>query len=101
MQTNSFRTYELAVRFYRDTRSCRLPAHLKKQFDRAASSIALNLHEGWGRATRPDRNRFFQIAFGSIRECQAILRLEQSRFSDDQAQQLDRVAAGVYRLISP
>jgi len=85
----------------RDTRSCRLPAHLKNQFDRAASSIALNLHEGWGRATRPDRNRFFQIAFGSIRECQAIMRLEQDRFSDDQVQQLDRVAASAYRLLSP
>jgi len=101
MQTNSFRTYELAVQFYRDTRSCRLPAHLKKQFDRAAGSIALNLHEGWGRATRPDRNRFFQIAFGSIRECQAILCLQQDRFSDEHVRQLDRVAAGVYRLLFP
>jgi len=54
MKTNGFRTYELAVRFYRETRLCRLPGHLKNQFDRAASSIALNLNEGWGRSSRPD-----------------------------------------------
>jgi len=76
MQTNSsFRTYELAVQFYRDTRDLALPRHLKDQFDRAASSIALNLHEGSAKSSRRDRLRYYEIAFGSIRECQAILRL--------------------------
>ena len=101
MKTNGFRTYELAVRFYRETRSCRLPGHLKNQFDRAASSIALNLNEGWGRSSRPDRNRFFTIAFGSIRECQAITQLEAKQFTKDQLATLDGIAARTYRLLSP
>ena len=76
MKSNgTFRTYELAVRFYRETRALVLPRHLKDQFDRAASSIALNLNEGSAKSSRPDRLRFYEIAFGSIRECQAILRL--------------------------
>ncbi|MBX7138295.1 MAG: four helix bundle protein, partial [Oligoflexia bacterium] len=40
---------------------------------RATLSIALNLAEGRGKPTRKDQLRFFSIAFGSVRECQAIL----------------------------
>ncbi len=43
---------------------------------RASSSIALNLAEGSGKRTPQDQRRFYAIAFGSLRECQAILDLE-------------------------
>jgi len=99
MQTTTFRAYELAVQFYRESRSCRLPSHLRNQFDRASSSIVLNLGEGWGRASRKDRHRFFFYALGSVRECQAILRLEQESFTLPQHSLLDRVAATIYRLM--
>ena len=92
------RCYQLAVQFYRQARGVSLPAHLKNQFLRAASSIALNLGEGSGRRTRPDRQRFFQIAMGSIRECQGIMDLEQSRFSNAQRDMLDHLAASTYKL---
>ena len=71
----NFRTYQLAVNFYRQTRCQRLPAELRSQFARAASSVALNLAEGSGRRTGPDQRRFYQIAMGSLRECQSILDL--------------------------
>ncbi len=39
----NFRTYDLAVQFYRATKSMELPGHLRSQLLRAASSVVLNL----------------------------------------------------------
>jgi hypothetical protein len=44
MLTN-FRTYQLAVQFYRQIKRLKLPAHLSNQLLLAAHSIALNLAE--------------------------------------------------------
>jgi four helix bundle protein len=41
--------------------------------DRASTSIVLNLAEGNGKFTSPDRCRFFDIARGSALECAAAL----------------------------
>ncbi|MEL6897671.1 MAG: four helix bundle protein [Planctomycetota bacterium] len=43
------------------------------QFDRASTSIPLNLAEGNGKFTPADRCRFFDIARGSALECAACL----------------------------
>ena len=72
----NFRTYQLAVEFYKTTRSLNLRGDAKDQLSRAARSIVLNLAEGRGRSTLKDQKRFFHIAFGSLRECQALLTLE-------------------------
>ena len=72
---NHFRTYRLAVTFHHDCRTLRLPAYLQDQLLRASSSIALNLAEGSGRSTAKDQLRFFHMALGSLRECQAALDL--------------------------
>ena len=45
----------------------------RDQLDRASTSIALNLAEGNGKFTSPDRCRFFDIARGSALECAAGL----------------------------
>jgi four helix bundle protein len=73
----NFRTYQLAVRFYQATRGLRAPDGLRDQLGRAASSVALNLAEGSGKTSKKDRCRFYEIALGSARECEAILELIQ------------------------
>ena len=94
----NFRTYNLAVEFYRLATVLNLPRHLKDQLSRASSSIVLNLAEGSGKATKADQKRIFHIAFGSLRECQAILDLTPKKYS--QAEECaDNLAAHLYRLI--
>ena len=46
---------------------------MRDQLDRASTSIVLNLAEGNGKCTSPDRCRFFDIARGSALECAAAL----------------------------
>jgi len=52
-----------------------LPTKLaaKDQLDRASTSIVLNLAEGNGKRSHPDRCRYFDIARGSTVECAACL----------------------------
>ena len=53
----------------------KLPGKLaaRDQLDRASTSIVLNLAEGNGKRSYPDRCRYFDIARGSIVECVACL----------------------------
>ncbi|MGO8698118.1 MAG: four helix bundle protein [Limisphaerales bacterium] len=46
---------------------------VRDQLDRASTSIVLNLAEGNGKYTSPDRCRFFDISRGSALECAAAL----------------------------
>ena len=46
---------------------------VRDQLDRASTSISLNLAEGNGKFTGPDRCRFFDISRGSALECAAAL----------------------------
>ena len=70
-----FFTLELAVEFYEASRGIPMQPHLKSQYLRACSSVALNLSEGSAKPTASDRRKFYHIALGSHRECQTILRL--------------------------
>lgn len=45
----------------------------KDQLSRASFSIPLNIAEGSGRFTKPDRRNFFVISRGSVFECVSIL----------------------------
>jgi four helix bundle protein len=70
----------------------RLPAKVaaKDQLDRAATSIVLNLAEGNGKRSHPDRCRYFDSARGSGVECAACLDVLQVK----KLVSLDEVAAG-------
>ena len=94
----NFRTYNIAVEFYKLSKTLKLPAALKEQLSRAASSIALNLAEGKGRESTNDQCRFFQIALGSTKECQAILELAELK-RPDLEDLADKLAAHIYNLI--
>ena len=52
-----------------------IPAKLSvsEQLDRASTSVPLNIAEGNGKFTAPDRCRYFEIARGSALECAACL----------------------------
>src|SRR5690242_1433254 len=68
-----FKAFDLAVTFHRLATTIETPAFLKDQFTRASSSIVLNLAEGSGKTSPRDRARFFEYAYASTKECQAIL----------------------------
>jgi four helix bundle protein len=86
------------VNFYHSVTKLKLTRHLEDQLQRAASSIALNLAEGNARRTKADKVRFFNIAFASLKECQAVLMLShQKNPSIDEI--LDKLAAHIYKLI--
>ncbi len=91
-----FRTYQLALSFYRDCQKCYVGDRIMRdQFKRASLSIVLNIAEGYGRVTSKDRRRFFTIAFGSLRETQCLLEL---LGEEELLKKADVVAASLYRL---
>ena len=94
----NFRTFNQAVEFYHLATALKIRGPLKDQLERAASSIVLNLAEGSGKSSPADRGRFYQIAFGSLRECQSVLillRLEGTQSWNT----LDALAASLFCLI--
>ena len=94
----NFRTLTLAASLYRATKSAPLSGDIKDQLVRAASSCCLNLAEGRGRGTLKDQLRFFHIALGSLRECQAVLLIEDLKGSELWCL-ADKCGASIYRLI--
>ena len=94
----NFRTYQLAVQFYRLSQALALSGNARDQLQRASRSIVLNLAEGRGKPSLADHKRFFYIAMGSLRECQAILDLELLGQSEASAL-LDKLGAHLHRLI--
>ena len=48
-------------------------SHLGNQFQRAATSISLNVAEGAGEYSTADKRRFYRMALRSATECAAIL----------------------------
>jgi four helix bundle protein len=68
--------YRLAVEFQAVAAGLlpkRGASSLRDQLDRASASIPLNIAEGAGRFSPPDKARFYGIARGSATECAAII----------------------------
>ncbi len=72
----NFRTLDLAIELYQSSKPIKLRGAAKNQLERALLSICLNLSEGNSRLTLKERRRFFNIALGSLRESQLIIKLE-------------------------
>jgi four helix bundle protein len=98
MSLTNFRTYQLALEFAKECVTVQCPYYLKDQFQRASSSVVLNLAEGSGKPTERDRAKFYAIAMGSFRECQAILALLDNQQSRDLLAKYDRLGASLYEL---
>ena len=94
---NNFRTYNLAINFYKECLKLHVNNNLRNQLTRASSSIALNLAEGRGRKTLVDQKHFFQIALGSAYECKAILDLTNT--PQNLIMQADILGAHIYKLL--
>ncbi len=71
-----FEAYQLSKKYYWLCQELKIPRFLQDQLLRASSSIPLNLAEGSGKSSPADQRRFYAIALGSLRECQAILEIE-------------------------
>jgi four helix bundle protein len=95
----NFRAYQLSVGFYQSCQKTRLPGFLKNQLLRASSSISLNLAEGSAKPVGKDRLRFYLIAFGSLRECQAVLDLNPQL--NGLCAEASRLGGCLYRLCHP
>lgn len=100
MYKNKFRTYQLAVIFYKECQKLNLPYYMKDQLQRAALSIVLNLAEGSAKPTAKDRLRFYCIAFASQREVKAVLDLSNS-ISLELMDKCDHLGASLYKLTHP
>jgi four helix bundle protein len=94
MLTN-FRTYQLALNFYKLAKTIPLAPYLRDQLLRASSSIVLNLAEGSAKPTKKDRIKFYCIAFGSLREVQAITEMENIEVLKTKA---DHLGACIFKL---
>ena len=96
MLTN-FRTYQLALELYRETKTVKLPYHLKDQLLRASSSVCRNLAEVSAKPTEKDRAKFYAITLGSCREVQAVITMEAETLGS-LISLADRLGASLYRL---
>lgn len=69
------KTHEFVLSIYQQTKD--FPKEelygLTSQFRRAAVSIAANLAEGYGKTSKAEKLRFFNIAQGSLKECSYYL----------------------------
>jgi four helix bundle protein len=95
--TSNFRSYQLSLELYRSLSGVKLPVSLRDQLIRASSSIRLNLVEGSAKPTARDRQRFYAIAFGSLREVQCLMEMEPQAFGP-RRELADRLAAHLYKL---
>jgi four helix bundle protein len=92
-----FDAFQAAKRFHWLCKELALRHAMKDQLIRASASIALTLAEGSGKRTPNDQRRYYSMAMGSLRECQAILELEQIN-NPELTMLTDRLGAMLYKL---
>ena len=71
-----FQAFQLAKEFHWGCRGIKVSRFIQDQLFRASATVALNTAEGSGKRTSAEQRRFYGIALGSLRECEAIIELE-------------------------
>ena len=92
----NFLAYDLAVELHSECETIAARPHLKDQLERASLSIVLNLAEGSAKPTPKEQRRFYAIAFGSLRETQALLDILKHETAKARAH---RLGGMLYRLV--
>ncbi len=92
-----FRTLELAKQYYHASKNIAFSSHLRDQFLRSSSSVALNLSEGNAKTSEKEKLRFYEIAHGSFRESVTILDLE-NIFDTEIRSVADKLGANLFNL---
>lgn len=93
----NFRLFQVALLFFKKSKTVPMARHLREQLDRASASISCNISEGYGRIAKLDKRRFYRIALGSTRECRTLLLLAEHNDSE-LMDMLDFLAGGLYKL---
>jgi four helix bundle protein len=94
---HKFQGFQIAKKIHLSCKALKVSRLLRDQLLRASSSIALNMAEGSGKRTLPDQRRFYSMAFGSLRECEAILELEEVQ-DKELLKLVDQLGAILYTL---
>src|SRR4051812_31123258 len=71
-----FQAFHLSKDVHQLCKALKLSRYAQDQVLRASMSVALNLAEGSAKRTEPERRRYYNIALASLRECEAIMELE-------------------------
>jgi four helix bundle protein len=83
----------------------RLDFYVSNQLGRASLSVILNIAEGSGKFSKPDRRNFFVIARGSVFECVAIIdmlhdsKIIQKESFEDYLNRADELSRILYSMI--
>ncbi|MDP3558117.1 MAG: four helix bundle protein [Bacteroidota bacterium] len=97
--------YKKSKVFHLDCKSIiltkKLDSYVKDQLGRASFSIALNIAEGSGKFSKPDRKNYFVTSRGSVFECVAILDIlcEQAIISKEEFESLMTKADELSRIL--
>ena len=94
---SQFDAYQVAKSYYLECKKQKVPYFLHGQLMRAASSIVLNIAEGSAKRSPADQKRFYGIALGSLRECQAITDME-NKSSQTLTELSDRLGAMLFKM---
>jgi four helix bundle protein len=98
VSVKTFRTLDLAIKFYEKVEAQKISGHLRDQILRAAFSVSLNLSEGNAKRSVKEKKRFYQIAYGSIQECKIILKL--AKVDDPEIINMaDKLGAWIFNLL--
>ena len=93
----NFRTYQLAIIFFKECEEIKLTGPAKNQFERAVLSIVLNLAEGSAKPSQKQRKQFYSISLGSFKEVRAIMQLY-SKKTETIAKTANILGAYLYKL---